>query len=83
MRRGMDYLVNSAWRDVKVSAEFILTDVQRLEEFLKQNLARMYGAYLLHRITSMIINNFNVVCISFLPFKTYPPLIVNSCTVYI
>jgi len=76
----MDDFIDTARRDSKASAKLILTYVHRFEEFLKQNLARMNWGYLLylHFVTSMIINNLNIVCIPIFPFEADSPLIVNA-----
>jgi hypothetical protein len=44
----VDYLVDSARGDTKLSSELVLADAHGLQEFLQQDFSRVYWWYLLH-----------------------------------
>ena len=77
----VDNLVNPARRDPEVSAELVLTDVHWLQEFLIQDFTGMYRWDLLHFFTSMVVDDFNVICVVILPSETDSPLSVDANTV--
>jgi hypothetical protein len=55
-----------------------LTDSHGFKEFFVQDFSRMYWYNFFHRIPSMIINYFNMVCVPVFPLKTNAPLLIDA-----
>jgi hypothetical protein len=76
------YLVDSARRNTQSDGELVLCDSQRSEKFFGQYLARMDGAQFRHGflsfLLSVIIDNLDLICVSFLPFEANTPLKVHA-----
>ena len=77
----MDDFIDSARRDPEISAKLVLADSHWSKEFFVQNRSWVYWCYFFHLFTSMVVHNFNTVCVSIFPLKTDSPPLINPNTV--
>ena len=75
---AMNDFVYPARGNSEVPPDLVLTDVHRLEKLLIQDFSRMYCRYFFHFLTLMVANYFNIVCVSFFPFETDSPSLIDA-----
>ena len=76
--RSVDDLVDSAWRNADILREAVLGYAESSQKVLEQDLARVDRLVLSggHK-PSVVIDDFNLVCVALNPAEAYPPLVVD------
>lgn len=70
-------------RNIEVFCQRDLSDAERLDEFLKEDLARMgrYSILRQHLYSLVIVDNLDFMGVAVVPPKNDPPLVVDTDTV--